>query len=233
MDPVVLAALVTAIGGVIAALITARRNNDKKAEKLSASATSTFHKIPLPDSRRFDLPWGNEPNPPLEYCFNNVPFLFREGTANRINGTQISFGDEITVSVDIPNAKAIYFMLNAEYAFHDLGKAVSGRYRQIGEITLTFSNGTTLSEPLIMGVNIRDWCFNNSSAITTLEPNHHHVIQAWRATGERGLIMDMLTVEWKNTSHLKSVTIRNHLSSEITPDSKPGILVWAITCKVI
>ena len=232
MDPIVLAAIVTAIGGVVTALITARRNEEKKAEKISSSKTSTFHKIPLPDSRRFDLPWGNEPNPPLDYSFSNIPFLFRQGTADRINGTQIPFGDEITISVDIPNAKAIYFMLNAEYAFHDLGKAVSGRYRQIGEISLTFSDGTSVNESLIMGVNIRDWCLNNSSAITTIEPNRH-AIQAWRATGERGLIIDMLTVEWKKATYLKSLTIRNHLNSEIIPDSKPGILVWAITCKVM
>ncbi|MCI0575918.1 MAG: hypothetical protein L0332_25440 [Chloroflexi bacterium] len=128
----------------------------------------------------------------------------------------------ITIDVprDIRNASKVHFLLQASWAV--------GQTQEFGSIYLVFADGNTLSEPLIVGYNIRDW-----SQVNTLlsAPN---VQQAWTGSGWDGRtegVVDILTIDVPSDyrqSAIVQIEIRDE-SLEKLNSSNPGIHLWAVT----
>lgn len=103
-------------------------------------------------------------------------------------------------NTSISHPKAVYFILQTGYG--DL------KYNQqtIGYIKLGFSNGSSVSEDLILGYNIRDWNWGNPYAVTTT--TSANVQPAWQGSNSDGTSggMDMLTFPIPKENQQSSLT---------------------------
>lgn len=131
----------------------------------------------------------------------------------------------LNFDTNISNPTNVYFLLQAGYGdyYRDQDK--------IGLLRLWFSDGSSISEDLVLGYNIRDWNWSNPYAVSkttalNVQPGWAGQDSAGRAGG-----MDILTFaipENQRGLELRRIEVLD-LSHEITQDINPCIHILAIT----
>lgn len=129
-----------------------------------------------------------------------------------------------TIAVNAPpqasNFSKIHFLLQASWGM--------GPRDEFGSIVLIFAGGRTVTVPLRVGYNIRDWSDVNRP-LTSPDAR-----QAWQGVGWDGRtkgVVDVITINvpselWRTP--LTRIEVRDE-SSEKLNSTDPGIHLWAIT----
>lgn len=90
---------------------------------------------------------------------------------------------------EIPNPVSVYLLLQAGWGL--------SRYdgERIGEVRLSFSDGSSVDTPLILGFNIRDWAWESGAAVNTVSSSTSQ--PAWQGNAPDGTPggMDVLTID--------------------------------------
>jgi hypothetical protein len=121
-------------------------------------------------------------------------------TFDLTGGNLILFSNNqsVTFTGSYANAKAVYLLINTSNTL-----AIWYDQTPVGTVVLTFSDGTTLSTTLTVGVNIREWRPASSITVNTVLLNGPSA-QAWPVPGQSGMaqpamgggpaVIDMLTI---------------------------------------
>lgn len=109
------------------------------------------------------------------------------------NLLQLGDGQSATFTGSWAKANAVYLLLNTSNTY-----AMYYDQAPVGTVVLTFSDGTTLSTTLTVGVNIREWRPASSVTVNTVTQTTLSV-PAWTGTAQPGMgggpaVIDMLTI---------------------------------------
>ncbi|MEL6525239.1 MAG: hypothetical protein AAFQ07_05960, partial [Chloroflexota bacterium] len=91
--------------------------------------------------------------------------------------------DIIQLFTQVPNPAKIHILLQAGNAYSEYVNT------EIGKVTISFSNGNTIIENLILGENIRDWRINSLRSVSTV--TSENIQQAHEYENGR---IDLLTI---------------------------------------
>ena len=120
------------------------------------------------------------------------------------NLVSLGSGQSVTYTGSWSNAQSVYLLLNTMNTYLWYDQSV------VGNVTLTFSDGTTQSTDLMVGGNIREWRTGASSFVTwTTDPATSY---PWTGTATDGsaATIDMLTINLTaSTKTITSVAINN------------------------
>ena len=119
---------------------------------------------------------------------------------------QLANGQKASFSGSWTNAKSALLLLNTynTYLWYD--------QTPVGNVTVTFSDGTTQSTDLTVGVNVREWRTGASSVVTWIsDPN---VANVWTGTAQPGMgggaaVIDMLTIPLTGTKTVTNITVND------------------------
>jgi hypothetical protein len=134
-----------------------------------------------------------------------------------------------TLEIDPPisNLDRVFVLLNSGNTFSGFNNL------QLGSVDLIFSDNRTLTTPLIIGENIREWDSTASGVVnTTSSPNVKEVFHLETAVGKR-FVMDMLTIsipEKYGAVSLTGITF-NDTSSDTIGSYDPGFTIYGVTIK--
>lgn len=128
----------------------------------------------------------------------------------------LTSGQSVSISGSYPNTTTAYFLINS-FATYTAGVPV-------GQIMLTYGDGTTQTITLTSGSNVREWRPGTGTVNTATDPALANVWtgQAQAAAGGGTAIIDMLTIQIANKT-LTNITISANNPYGI------GIIVPAIT----
>lgn len=114
------------------------------------------------------------------------------------NLIQLLNGQSASFTGSYPNATAVYLLLNTynTYLFYD--------QQPVGTVVITFSDGTTQTTTLTVGLNVREWRIGSASTDNTVGtdtavPATWISTQVWSGTAQAGMgggaaVIDMLTI---------------------------------------
>lgn len=114
------------------------------------------------------------------------------------NLIQLINGQSATFTGSYPNATAVYLLVNTynTYLYYD--------QQPVGTVVITFSDGTTQTITLTVGLNVREWRTGAASTINTVGtdtavPATWTSTQVWSGTATAGMgggtaVIDMLTI---------------------------------------
>ncbi len=169
-------------------------------------------------------------NPPAGPALPNttVPFDLSGG-----NFVYLANGGSATFTTSYKNPGAVYLLLNTSYTYNSYAG------RKAGQVTLTFSDGTSQTTDLTIGGNIREWRIGAGSIVvgSTTDTNNTNAwdgsAQGWMGGGEA--VMDQLKVTVSTSGKtLTGVTVSratdnmpvhillSGLTVDYTPISWPG-----------
>ena len=132
----------------------------------------------------------------------------------------------IQLDVAIPQPLNVYLLLQAGWATQQFAG------KELGAVSLSFSDGEHIEIPLIVGFNIRDWARNKPEAVSTA--TSPTLREAWQGTAPDGTTiggMDVLTIEIPSEyrrSTLASIQIAD-TSSMTAGSQNPCIHLLAVT----
>ena len=133
------------------------------------------------------------------------------------------------VGTDISNPQKIYLLIQAGYGF------TKYKDKQVGSVKLNFADGTTLDTPLVLGVNIRDWAWENPAAVNTASSDSlRAAIRGAAPDGTPGG-MDILTIGIpgsQSSSTLTSIEIAD-VTTDTTGEMDPCIHLVALTVEYL
>lgn len=91
----------------------------------------------------------------------------------------LASGDKpATFTASYKNPSAVYLLLNTSYTFANYAG------NKAGQVTLTYSDGSTESTDLTIGVNIREWRVGAGSAVVGTTSDALHSSNAWKGAAE-------------------------------------------------
>lgn len=129
---------------------------------------------------------------------------FDLGTGNLI---QLSNGQSASFAGSYPNATAVYLLLNTfnTYLFFD--------GMPVGQVVLTFSDGTTQTTDLTVGTNIREWRTGAGATVNWVLAGAGSS-EVWSGSAQPGMgggpaALDMLTLSIPAGKTLTGVTIND------------------------
>jgi hypothetical protein len=123
------------------------------------------------------------------------------------NLLQLGNGQSVSFTGSYANANAVYLLLNTSNTY-----AMWYDQAPVGTVVLTFSDGTTLSTTLTVGINIREWRPASPVTVNAVLPGSGST-QAWIGTAQPGMgggtaVIDMLTIAAGGKT-LTSVTLND------------------------
>lgn len=209
----------------------------KAPEPPNAGRTPVLPATPEPDIEAV-------PSTPFEHRFHQVSLRNvgkpESGNLGLLAGIKTLVGVDFeigwlvtTLSVGDPSAPEAVSLNTDEAVPSKVHLLLQGSWatsydREFGSVHLLFLDGRSISVPLIVGQNIRDWSQAN---VPLTDPVAR---EAWRGTGWDGHtvgVVDALTVEipteYQNTS-LTQIEVRDESMSKLGSPN-PGIHLWAIT----
>jgi hypothetical protein len=128
--------------------------------------------------------------------------------------------ETVTLTIDEPVPSKIHFLLQGSWA--------TSPNQEFGSVGLSFLDGRSISVPLMVGQNIRDWSQVN---VPLTDPAAR---EAWRGVGWDGHtegVVDELTIEVPTEyydTRLTQIEVRDESMSRLGSPN-PGIHLWAIT----
>jgi hypothetical protein len=133
------------------------------------------------DFTDFETNLGMEPG---FHIFHGVPFITGRKVTTQC-GMNSSAPTSVPFNVNINNPESVNVLIQAGWGLREYS------LKQIGDITLEFSDGSSYEKPLILGMNIRDWARTNPAAVSVAP----EVLEAWsgEAYGQTGGV-DLLKI---------------------------------------
>src|SRR5438270_353587 len=115
-------------------------------------------------------------------------------------------GQSVALAGSWVNATSAYLLLNSANTYLWYDQTV------VGNVTVTFSDGTTQSTDLTVGANIREWRTGATFADTTITDPATSTV--WNDTAQATMgggsaVIDMLTVSLPGTKTVTGVTVNN------------------------
>src|SRR5436305_3254985 len=119
------------------------------------------------------------------------------------NLISLANGQSVSFSGSWANATGAYLLLNSANTYLWYDQTV------VGNVTLTFSDGTTQSTDLMVGSNLREW--RTGAGFTVNLITDPAAAQVWSGTATDGsaAVIDMLTISLDGTKTLTSVTVND------------------------
>jgi hypothetical protein len=98
-------------------------------------------------------------------------------------------GQSVSFTGSFAGVKGAYLLLNSSNSYLYYAGTV------VGQVVLTFSDGTTLSTDLVEGTNIREWRISAGATVSTVTAGAG-TTQAWTGTAQGGgaAVIDMLSI---------------------------------------
>ncbi|HET9848004.1 MAG TPA: hypothetical protein VFR68_05555 [Candidatus Dormibacteraeota bacterium] len=159
-------------------------------------------------------------NPP----FGHVVLGTHQFDLSSGNMIQVQPGQTASISGSYPNTSQVYVLLNSYNSY--------GAYK-IGQIVMTFSDGTTLATDLVTGGNIREWRPGDGTSGTINTATDTHLVNVWTgqaqpAAGGGTAIIDMLTINLPAGQYKTLTNITMSVTSLNNPYAT-GMIVPGIT----
>jgi hypothetical protein len=101
-------------------------------------------------------------------------------------------GQSVSFTGSYAGAKAAYLLLNSSNTYSYYTGSI------VGQVVLTFSDGTTQATDLTIGTNLREWRIGAGATVSTLSPTAG-AAQVWSGTAQPGMgggtaVIDMLSI---------------------------------------
>ena len=120
------------------------------------------------------------------------------------NLVSLGSGESVTYTGSWSNAQSVYLLLNTMNTYFWYDQSV------VGNVTLTFSDGTTQSSNLTVGGNIREWRTGAGNTVTWTSDPATSYVWSGSATDGSAATIDMLTINLTgSTKTISSVAINN------------------------
>jgi len=120
------------------------------------------------------------------------------------NLVSLGSGESVTYTGSWSNAQSVYLLLNTMNTYFWYDQSV------VGNVTLTFSDGTTQSTDLTVGGNIREWRTGAGNTVTWTSDPATSYVWSGNATDGSAATIDMLTINLTgSTKTITSVAINN------------------------
>jgi hypothetical protein len=137
--------------------------------------------------------------------------------------------ESFQLEASISNPTNVYLLIQAGWGL------VKYDGMQIGNVRLGFSDGSNLDTPLTLGLNIRDWAWENPAAVNTVSSPESS--PAWEGNAPDGTPggMDVLTIDIPRSQSeltLTSIQIADQSWSTVG-ESDPCIHLVALTVKYL
>lgn len=189
-----------------------------------------FQEISLREISRLSQPETNLELLPGTNILNEIPFETGWKVSTQceyLYNNPVSF----TLPTKVPNPKYVYLLLQSA------GTDKEFQGKEIGLVTLRFSNGRGATTQLLLGENIRDWALNRSpQAVSTA--TSPQLTEGWQNTiyiqeENRTVIgvMDILTIEIPNdywSLQLESIEIKD-TTAETIDKRDPCLHILGVT----
>jgi len=117
------------------------------------------------------------------------------------NLASLANGQSVSFSGSWANATGAYLLLNSANTYLWYDQTV------VGNVTLTFSDGTTQSTDLMVGSNLREW--RTGAGFTVNLITDPAAAQVWSGTDGSAAVIDMLSISLTGTKTLTSVTVND------------------------
>jgi hypothetical protein len=120
-------------------------------------------------------------------------------------GNLVSLGNSqsVTYTGSWSNAQSVLLLLNTmnTYLWYD--------QTQVGTVTLTFSDGTTLVTNLTVGGNVREWRTGAGNTVNWLNDPATTTVWSGSSTDGSAAVIDMLTISLAGTQTITSIAVSN------------------------
>lgn len=182
------------------------------------------------------VPLGAQANTPLANPYVTPPTglaLLGGHTFDLTSGNYVSinWGQSLNLTGSYSNANAVFVLMNSYYTdLHYAGATV-------GQVQLTFSDGSTQSTALVEGLNIREWRPAGSNTVNTATGPGWSNVWTGMATPPAGggtAVIDMLTLTVSTAGKtLTGISVTNTLAqgnalgfilSAVTVDDAPVVI---------
>ena len=217
--------VVATLIGIVALLVVTQASNILTTTPVQQATQQTLHSYETISLRQLGLP--EESNLGLNAGTNNLlDISFETGWTVSTQCADRS-SQPATIQLDGIFSQPInlYLLLQAGWATQQFNG------KELGAVSLIFSDGEHIEVPLIVGFNIRDWSRNNPEAVSTATSST--LREAWRGITPDGTIggIDILTIEVPNEYRRLALTsIQVADTSRVTVGSQdPCIHLLAIT----
>lgn len=193
----------------------------------------TYHTIPLDRIANTTIREGYS-NPPFGNSWlNGVKFYLSDAALNTAM-TQT----EGEVNARLPTTLALTGLnIAAPRSIHllitggNVRREFSGR--QVGRVVAEFSNGQSITKPIIAGQQLREWHLaGDRNVVTTSDPAVTQAYADMRTDGVGACVIDMLTIQvpeaLRSQASLTSVSIIDE-SVQLIGDLKPAINLLGLT----
>jgi hypothetical protein len=119
------------------------------------------------------------------------------------NLVSLANGQTVTYTGSWSNAQSVLLLLNTmnTYLWYD--------QTQVGTVTLTYSDGTTLVTNLTVGANIREWRTGAGNTVTWINDPATTNVWSGSATDGSAAVIDMLTISLAGTQTITSIAVTN------------------------
>jgi hypothetical protein len=120
-------------------------------------------------------------------------------------GSEVSLGSgqSVTYTGSWSNSQSVLLLLNTmnTYLWYD--------QTQVGTVTLTYSDGTTLVTNLTVGGNIREWRTGAGNTVNWINDPATTTVWSGSATDGSAAVIDMLTITVSPVKTISSIAITN------------------------
>jgi hypothetical protein len=119
------------------------------------------------------------------------------------NLVSLGNGQTVTYTGSWSNAQSVLLLLNTmnTYLWYD--------QTQVGTVTLTYSDGTTLVTNLTVGVNVREWRTGAGNTVNWINDPATTTVWSGSATDGSAAVIDMLTISLAGTQTITSIAVSN------------------------
>jgi len=119
------------------------------------------------------------------------------------NLVSLGSGQSVTYAGSWSNAQSVYLLLNTMNTYLWFDQTV------VGNVTLTFSDGTTQSTDLMVGGNIREWRTGAGNTVNWTSDPATSYVWSGSATDGSSATIDMLTISVSPAKTITAVTVNN------------------------
>jgi hypothetical protein len=119
------------------------------------------------------------------------------------NLVSLGNGQSVTYTGSWSNAQSVLLLLNTmnTYLWYD--------QTQVGTVTLTYSDGTTLVTNLTVGGNVREWRTGAGNTVNWINDPATTTVWNGSATDGSAAVIDMLTISLAGTQTITSIAVSN------------------------
>ena len=119
------------------------------------------------------------------------------------NLVSLGNGQTVTYTGSWSNAQSVLLLLNTmnTYLWYD--------QTQVGTVTLTYSDGTTLVTNLTVGVNVREWRTGAGNTVNWISDPATTTVWSGSANDGSAAAIDMLTISLAGTQTITSIAVSN------------------------